>query len=171
MDLNCSALFYIREATIGCILVHEGYSPTLAIHDIALLELSTILEFNEYVKAVILPTMYQNVEEASNVELIGWGLNETFGTLQSILQKVELELVTLANCRRELNAFLQESNLCAADVGQKKGQCSGDSGGPLLYNHNIQIGIVSWSLKPCAMKPGVFTSVKNYLSWIYETIN
>ncbi|XP_037932411.1 kallikrein-7-like [Teleopsis dalmanni] len=137
--------------------------------------------------------MYQNFEETTNVELIGWGLNEyntniylkinlticienilffqTFGTLQSILQKVELELVTLANCRRELNAFLQESHLCAADVGQKKGQCSGDSGGPLLYNHNIQIGVVSWSLKPCAKKPGVFTSVKHYLSWIYETIN
>lgn len=43
----------------------------------------------------------------------------------------------------------------------------GDSGGPLT-KRGVQYGIVSWSLKPCTIagKPGVFTNVFNYLSWI-----
>lgn len=50
-----------------------------------------------------------------------------------------------------------------------KGQCSGDSGGPLFVDE-IQVGIVSWSMKPCAIAPypGVFTGVGFYVDWINE---
>jgi hypothetical protein len=42
-----------------------------------------------------------------------------------------------------------------------------DSGGPLLVN-GVQVGIVSWSIKPCAEPPypGVFTAVASYINWI-----
>ncbi|XP_018563289.1 chymotrypsin-1 isoform X2 [Anoplophora glabripennis] len=43
----------------------------------------------------------------------------------------------------------------------------GDSGGPLVVN-GIQIGIVSWSKKPCTLAgyPGVFARVSTYIDWI-----
>lgn len=52
-----------------------------------------------------------------------------------------------------------------------KGQCSGDSGGPLIIN-GTQVGIVSWSRKPCTKPPypGVFTEVSAYVGWILETV-
>lgn len=42
-----------------------------------------------------------------------------------------------------------------------------DSGGPLLVN-GVQVGIVSWSIKPCATPPypGVYTAVASYINWI-----
>uniref|UniRef100_A0A1B0DG28 Uncharacterized protein n=1 Tax=Phlebotomus papatasi TaxID=29031 RepID=A0A1B0DG28_PHLPP len=45
----------------------------------------------------------------------------------------------------------------------------GDSGGPLLLN-GIQVGIVSWSVKPCTIAPypGVFTEVAYYIDWIRQ---
>lgn len=45
----------------------------------------------------------------------------------------------------------------------------GDSGGPLTVDE-VQVGIVSWSVKPCAVArfPGVFTQVSFYRDWIKE---
>lgn len=42
-------------------------------------------------------------------------------------------------------------------------------GGPLLVD-GIVVGIVSWSIKPCARPPfpGVFTAVSQYIDWIEE---
>lgn len=47
----------------------------------------------------------------------------------------------------------------------------GDSGGPLVVN-GTQVGVVSWSVKPCAVAPypGVFSKVSSYVDWIYEKI-
>ena len=41
------------------------------------------------------------------------------------------------------------------------------AGGPLLVN-GVQVGIVSWSVKPCGVPPypGVFTKVSRYIEWI-----
>lgn len=42
-------------------------------------------------------------------------------------------------------------------------------GGPLLVD-GVQVGIVSWSIKPCGLAPypGVFTEVSHYIEWIEE---
>lgn len=45
----------------------------------------------------------------------------------------------------------------------------GDSGGPLIHN-GVQVGIVSWSIKPCTIAPypGVLTKVSHFIDFIYE---
>lgn len=45
----------------------------------------------------------------------------------------------------------------------------GDSGGPLIVD-NKQVGIVSWSVKPCTYPgyPGVYTEVTYYIGWLRE---
>lgn len=49
----------------------------------------------------------------------------------------------------------------------------GDSGGPLVDEKSgVQLGIVSWSYKPCTIRdhPGIFTRLPNYLDWIKEAL-
>lgn len=89
------------------------------------------------------------------------------GYLTSKLHQVTLTTLSLADCRSRLQSVLHKSNLCAGGYG--KGQCSGDSGGPLMLQ-NKQIGLVSWSLKPCGHKPGVFTNLIYYTDWIGEIV-
>ncbi|XP_065158363.1 snake venom serine protease NaSP-like [Atheta coriaria] len=88
--------------------------------------------------------------------------------------KVDLTVFEDDVCEATYNDTMKtnsEIQLCSGVVGGGRGQCSGDSGGP-LYADGVQVGVVSWSLKPCAQEglPGVFTKVSMYLRWINKQI-
>ncbi|XP_054727634.1 trypsin-like [Anastrepha obliqua] len=158
-----------KFVNVSEILLHEGYSATIAIHDIALLKLAQRLPTDtvELAEGVNLTEMTQTKPP---LLLVGWGLNATNGALQQQLQKVALHLLAPAECRQRTQSLQHSTNLCAgASNGTKQGQCSGDSGGPLLLNKH-QIGIVSWSIKPCGAYPGIFTNVACYAKWIWGHI-
>lgn len=93
------------------------------------------------------------------------------GPIPANLQKVDYYIVSDTDCDRYHNGGIHPSHICAAIPEGGKGQCSGDSGGPLLVNGK-QVGIVSWSVKPCAIAPypGVLTEVAYYIDWINHII-
>lgn len=108
------------------------------------------------------------------------------------LQRVDIKVFTDEDCE-SLHAWTGPTSrlyhVCAGVEGGGKGQCNvwiiisslphsftffffqGDSGGPLTVN-GTQVGIVSWSVKPCTIAPypGVFAKVSSYVDWIYENI-
>ncbi|EDV91668.1 trypsin-1 [Drosophila grimshawi] len=166
-----------RLVTVATIHVHPGYEPQdKYIHDIALLQLTKPIIFNRSVQPVRLPSPQQPTLANSTVLLAGWGLNATGGVVQQQLHKVELQVFSDEECSRRHQAQLHASQLCAGVPEGWKGQCSGDSGGPLLLHASsamdTQIGIVSWSVKPCTRPPypGVFTEVSAYVDWIVQTV-
>ena len=91
--------------------------------------------------------------------------------VQKQLQKVSIQTFGNLECSSRYQFAMHNTTLCAGVPEGGKGQCSGDSGGPLLVNGE-QVGIVSWSRKPCtqAPYPGVFTKVSDYVNWILKTI-
>ncbi|EDW66435.2 trypsin-1 [Drosophila virilis] len=160
-------------ASVAAIHVHPGYEPQdKYIHDIALLRLRQSVVFNGSVQPVRLPDPQQQTRANSSAVLAGWGLNATGGVVQQQLQKVQLQVFSDEECSRRHQTQLHSSQLCAGVPEGGRGQCSGDSGGPLLAGMDTQIGIVSWSIKPCARPPypGVFTEVSAYVDWILQTV-
>lgn len=67
-------------------------------------------------------------------------------------------------------ATVTEKHICGGVPEGGKGECNGDSGGPMVYN-GMQVGVVSWSVKPCTRPdyPGVYTKVSRYVDWIEST--
>ncbi|CAD7082541.1 unnamed protein product [Hermetia illucens] len=155
-------------ASVAEIIVHEGYNPSNSyINDIALVRLASPLPIGSEVNAVKLPPSYTEVSGRTFATLIGWGLDKTGGSIQTHLQQVDLVTFDNPECSSLHYNKIHASNICAGVPEGGKGQCSGDSGGPLLIN-GYQHGIVSWSVKPCTVAPypGVYTKVSHYVDWL-----
>lgn len=100
---------------------------------------------------------------------------QTNGVVQNTLQEVNLKVYSDEECNYRHNGVTFNSQICGGVDEGGMGQCSGDSGGPLFIERNgkyIQVGIVSWSIKPCTVYPypGVYTKVSHFISWINKHI-
>lgn len=73
----------------------------------------------------ILPHQFDDVAQDVPATLIGWGLDETGGTVQMTLQQAELIIFSDEECaRRHSNAPPHESNICGGVPEGGMGQCS-----------------------------------------------
>ncbi|KAF5305579.1 hypothetical protein FQA39_LY01670 [Lamprigera yunnana] len=154
--------------------VHPGYTNNIQHHnDIALLPLRETVRFSEFVSPICLAS---NFSDANEMWLSGWGKTEK-SVNSPIKLKVSVRKANQTECSisyESLDISIMSSQLCA---GGEEGidSCSGDSGGPLMVQHNSLIwyaeGIVSFGLG-CGVKdwPGVYTSIPSYLPWITNTI-
>uniref|UniRef100_A0A8B9UBQ5 Transmembrane serine protease 4 n=1 Tax=Anas zonorhyncha TaxID=75864 RepID=A0A8B9UBQ5_9AVES len=93
------------------------------------------------------------------------------GKLSETLQQAEVKLVDTTSCNlAAYHGEVTEKMLCAGVPQGGVDTCQGDSGGPLMYlgRHWQVVGIVSWG-QGCGTPstPGVYTSVRAYLNWIY----
>ncbi|XP_037732176.1 chymotrypsin-2-like [Drosophila subpulchrella] len=155
------------------IIQHADYNPyNNYANDISLLMVEEPFEFDGVTVAPVqLPDLaYATPQTDAGGEgvLVGWGLNETGGYIQNTLQEVGLKIYSDEECTaRHEGSTDPRYHICGGVDEGGKGQCSGDSGGPLIYNGQ-QVGIVSWSIKPCTVAPypGVYCKVSQYVDWI-----
>ena len=87
--------------------------------------------------------------------------------------ETKVPVVELDKCRRlygKLYEYIKDTNLCAGEKEGCKDTCQGDSGGPGVWDdkgRSYVIAVTSFGLG-CGRKgkPGVYTRVTEYLSWI-----
>lgn len=73
----------------------------------------------------ILPQQFEDVAQDVQATLIGWGLDETGGTVQTTLQEVNLIIFSDEECaRRHSNGPPHQSNICGGVPEGGMGQCS-----------------------------------------------
>ncbi|KAF4518665.1 hypothetical protein B566_EDAN002699 [Ephemera danica] len=154
VDLLQDGTIYAAEVFV----VHEKYDPSTIENDVGLVKVATPFIWNENVAPVTLPGQSQDTPGGMNATVIGWGYPYSGGSTTIKLQEVDYWTVSDQECNDIHTREVFPTNICAFYPGGGKGQCSGDSGGP-LWVKGQQVGIVSWSIKPCAVAPypGVFT--------------
>lgn len=140
------------------IILHEEYLPanletmTSETNDIGLVRLvePMRIDLNDY--RVKLPIAGSNFYTGTPAVLAGWGLNATGGVKLTNLQRVDVMIFSSFDCARLHRSPVHYTNICGGITGGGKGHCNGDSGGPLLVD-GVQVGITSWSEKPCTIAP------------------
>lgn len=157
--------------------IHEKYDPVRIKNDIALIKVSKPFEFSEFVKPVPLPKPHYKVKTNSSAIVSGWGnLLSSGGNTPDQLRQATIFIADPEYCKKIMEENYVEvfpTNICANDPKMRRGQCNGDSGGPLTVD-GVLTGIVSWSIKDpyCASTkyPGVYTRVCEFIDWLEENM-
>ncbi|XP_071033281.1 uncharacterized protein [Parasteatoda tepidariorum] len=165
------------------IILHPEYVDKGFINDISLLRMDRPVLFSDYLRPLCLPLESEdaNLWHGKNCSVVGWGkLFEIGHTFPDSLQEVRLPVISTEECRKKI-IFLSmyhitDNMFCAGYDRGGQDACLGDSGGPLMCQRDdgrwILLGVTS-NGDGCGRpeRPGVYTKVARYLSWINSVID
>ncbi|KAG9468290.1 hypothetical protein GDO78_023074 [Eleutherodactylus coqui] len=167
-------------SAVQSIIVNSLFSGVGTPGDIALIKLSRLITYTEYILPVCVPTASMSFSAGTKCWVTGWGSIRSDVLLPppQTLQQVMVPLISNSACddmyhvNSDISANQQivpSDQICAGYAAGKKDSCQGDSGGPLVCNIDgiwYQAGIVSWG-DQCALfnRPGVYTYIPDYYNW------
>ncbi|XP_048055252.1 tryptase-like isoform X1 [Megalobrama amblycephala] len=163
--------------TVRTIIVHPSYNSKTNDNDIALLRLSSVVTFNNYIRPVCLAAQNSVFSAGTSSWITGWGDVQAGVNLPAPgnLQETMVPVVANTQCNNLLGSGSVTNNMICAGLTQGgKDTCQGDSGGPMVSQQCtvwVQAGITSWGYG-CAdpNSPGVYTRVSQYQTWITNNI-
>ncbi len=174
--------------------IHPEYTPwgvnKVKRHDIAIIETSAPLSFNENVSPIKLTA--QRATSEDSLSLTGWGKKED-GLYPRVSYSIgDLKIMPHFDSNfwaSDLNDHLLESDspkqnfkesffsgdftgvFVSPELGQSA--CRGDSGAPLVnLSLNELVGVVAHGQDICHKQPAFFTTeIFSHLTWIYSILN
>ncbi|XP_044160562.1 serine protease 33-like [Bufo gargarizans] len=169
------------ESTVQSITVNAQYNEATSSGDIAVIKLSSPVNYTDYILPVCVPAASMSFPGGTNCWVTGWGTIESSVNLPypQTLQQVMVPLISTSACDDMYHIgsnigasqeIIPSDQICAGYPAGQKDSCQGDSGGPLVCEVSgvwYQAGIVSWG-DGCALanRPGVYTYVPHYYDWI-----
>ncbi|AZZ95253.1 trypsin-like serine protease [Hahella sp. KA22] len=162
-DMSDAQVIQVTE-----VINHPGYNSNTMQNDIALLKVAQKID-EKYTRITL--GAPNDIYDGLTTTVIGWGDTSEGGNSPNALQKVDVPVVSLDECRSAYGSSnIHDHNVCAGLKQGGKDSCQGDSGGPLFINQAgefRQLGVVSWG-DGCARpnKYGVYTAVPSFASWI-----
>ncbi|KAG9265652.1 hypothetical protein AMEX_G20118 [Astyanax mexicanus] len=162
------------QKSIKQIISHPEYDPRTYDNDIALMELNSPVTLNQNIWPICLPAASHEFPAGLDVWITGWGQTREDGYLATVLQKAEVRIINDTICNQLMNNEITPRMICAGVLSGGVDACQGDSGGPMSSvdpdsGRLFLAGVVSWG-EGCGRKnkPGVYTRVTKYRSWIRE---
>lgn len=164
---------WVVTRTVSRKIEHPSYNSRLFTNDIALLKLSSTVDYTDQIVPVCIPAATDNHNGLSSSYATGWGTTSSAGTISRYLLEVQMPVLTETECRNKYgtNSVQVSVSICAGKAGAGLDTCQGDSGGPLVVNQNgkwVLAGITSWGYG-CG-DGGVYTKVPAFTSWITSSI-
>ncbi|MCG7496127.1 trypsin-like serine protease [Vibrio sp. Of7-15] len=159
------------RANVSQIFIHPAYSTRDLSNDIALLKLSSVPQGVVAVD-IAAGSLSQYAANGDWLTVAGLGRTSEGGSAPSVLQEVDVPLVSDAICRQSGGNYttVGDVSFCAGVPEGGIDSCQGDSGGPIVINRSgtvTQLGIVSWGIG-CARpgKYGVYSDIAALRSFV-----
>uniref|UniRef100_A0A3Q3QBE8 Peptidase S1 domain-containing protein n=1 Tax=Monopterus albus TaxID=43700 RepID=A0A3Q3QBE8_MONAL len=164
--------------TVTQIISHPDFNPATLDNDIALVRLSSPVNFTTHVLPVCLAASGSTFYNGTDAWVTGWGntcVSSVPPPVPYNLREVDVPVVGNRQCNCDYGVgTITDNMMCAGSPAGGKGTCQGDGGGPLVSKQGgrwIQGGIVSFGIA-CVVPhlPGVYTRVSQYQSWISSQV-
>lgn len=151
---------------VSRVKMHPKYSDMTLNHDVALVFLSSPLEFSSTIKSVPIAVKGDLLPANANATVSGWGTTVQDGEISKHLRSAVVKVISIKKCRKLFGTQIKSTMFCAGLLSGSKDACQGDSGGGLIVNGKVA-GVVSWGLG-CGMPnlPGIYTRVATVSNWI-----
>ncbi|XP_057373708.1 transmembrane protease serine 9-like [Daphnia carinata] len=143
--------------------IHESYDAATLRNNIAMLQLSRSITFDEYSRAVAHGELSISVTDGT---LLGWG-NSGSGNIASSLKYAIVQVVNDGTCPSiDPGLWDPTSMICAGDSIHNA--CYGDAGGPLVLGTSVSnyfvVGLVSHSTT--CFSPTAYIRLSFYTAWM-----
>jgi hypothetical protein len=131
------------------------------------------LQVDEYLTTAPLPIASRAAQPGDTVYSLGWGGTEPVfdGNLPVQIQELQRKIVPAVKCA---DAGITTRDVCADNPQGVRGDCYGDSGGPLLVLKNgiwYDVGITSrGGSQFCGVTPDVYTSTPEFTKELYKAM-
>ncbi|XP_062393862.1 mucin-17-like isoform X4 [Sardina pilchardus] len=167
------------KRTVSQIINHPSFNTFTFDNDIALLHLSAPVTFTDYIRPVCLAASGSVFLNGVDSWVTGWGNTAVGVPLPSpkTLKEVEVPVVENTPCQSLYQVVpftITDNMMCAGEPAEGRDSCEGDSGGPLVSKQDsvwVQSGIVALEGCTQSSRPGVYTRVSRYESWINSEIS
>jgi len=135
-----------QEYYITRFIVHPSWRSSTITNDIALIELSSDIVYNEYIQPVgmDLEGQYHSAEQCV---ITGWGRLSGGGSSPNVLQEAPTSIQSARQCSQRTT---RPAQVCV--YNGNSGACNGDSGGPLSCKFGGEwklVGIASFVYGSC----------------------
>ncbi|XP_017046731.1 CLIP domain-containing serine protease 2 [Drosophila ficusphila] len=168
---------------VSLLLLHEEYNPNVYTDaDLALLQLSEPVEFDDYIKPICLwnENFLLDLPSGYKSYVAGWGEDEKGNRNTRLAKMTDTDIITQSECRGNLSAensrFITSHTICASNA-QASGPCSGDSGGGLMLQEEdiwMLRGVVSAGQRltnRCNLTlPVIYTDVAKHIEWLLRSM-
>ncbi|RMX54502.1 hypothetical protein pdam_00019992 [Pocillopora damicornis] len=157
------------------IFLHENFDDIDLQNDIALIKMQQPILFGPHVSPICLPDF--DFDVGTSCYVTGWGYLGPLGSPSDILQETTVPLMNHTVCKNHYVGIqsVTPDMRCAGTLGQSRGTCRGDSGGPLACERDGRwylMGVTSWTNEGCMHNgdPGVFSDTLHFRPWIEEVM-
>ncbi|XP_009992390.1 PREDICTED: transmembrane protease serine 12 [Chaetura pelagica] len=167
---------YGTTRSIRSVIVHPNFNRQTFDNDIALLELSSAVQYSSNIQPICLgpPDLPPNTHNHTECFISGWGRTSEKGKTTEVLQEAQVEIIPSSVCNHSdaYGGLITKNMICAGSKTGGVDACQGDSGGPLACyqrdtNEHHLIGITSYG-QGCgrARFPGIYVRTSQYRGWI-----
>lgn len=122
-----------KIALVEKFIVHDEFNINYIRNDIALIKLKKPIDTGLYGSTVKLAMPGSNFRTGTSTTVIGWGRVGSGLALSPLLQKVDLQIYSFADCKAAhstgpMGDSVFPTNICAGVPEMGKAECNGDSG-------------------------------------------